>query len=350
VEERYRQARILIVDDQEMNTALLTAMLDSGGYVNVVSILDPRLVLRYYEEFDPDLILLDLNMPHLDGLQVLEQLTPRIAQRFVPIVVLTGNQTPEAKQQALSMGAKDFLCKPFGRTEVLLRIRNLLETRLLYLQLQQHNEALEEAVRQRTLELEETQREILERLALAAEYRDDTTGHHAQRVASMSLQIALRMGLAEHEAALIGQAALLHDVGKIGIPDHILLKRDAFTPEEREVMGRHTVIGARLVAGSRSPLLRLAEEVALTHHSRWDGQDGHGGGPAISLAGRIVAVADVFDALTHERPYKAAWPAAEAAVEIQRQSGRQFDPHVVSAFLAVLREREQLVPTAMAAA
>jgi putative nucleotidyltransferase with HDIG domain len=196
-------------------------------------------------------------------------------------------------------------------------------------------------VAERTAELEETQTEILVRLAAAAEYRDDATGRHAERVGELSALIATELGMPEDEVDLIRQAALLHDVGKIGVPDHILLKRGRFTAEERAQMATHTAIGAQIVAGSRSRLLQLAEAVALTHHDRWDtGAQGRPGGERIPLAGRIVAVADVFDALTHERPYKSAWSVAEAAAEIARQSGQQFDPSVVSAFGRVLAQRE----------
>ncbi|HEV2121940.1 MAG TPA: HD domain-containing phosphohydrolase [Chloroflexota bacterium] len=345
LQERLLDARILIVDDQEVNIELFRAVLGGGGYTDLHWTLDPRQALALFDEVEPDVVLLDLHMPHLDGIEVLRQLQARIGAHFVPVVVLTGDCSAEARQQALSLGAKDFLNKPFSPVEALLRLRNLLETRHLYLQLAQQNKVLEAAVNQRTRELEETQEEILERLALAAEYRDDATGQHAQRVSDLSYRIALRMGLAEEQAKLISRAALLHDIGKIGIPDHILLKRGRFTADEREVMALHSSIGARIVTGSRSRLLQLAEQVALTHHLRWDRQGGQQGpGDALAdeeafpLAGRIVAVADVFDALTHERPYKSAWPVNEAVAEIRRQSGCQFDPSVVTAFTAVLAE------------
>ena len=336
-----RGACLLIVDDQPINLALLAEMLRAAGYERVHTCADPREVPETFAHVQPDLVLLDLHMPHLDGVAVMETLRPVIGEAFLPIVILTGDERAEAKARALSMGAKDFLTKPFDRTEVLLRIRNLLETRFLYLQLERHNAALEQAVAERTAELEETQNEILERLAAAAEYRDDATGQHAQRVGELAALISLELGLSEDEAGLIGQAALLHDMGKIGVPDHILLKRGRFTADEREQMAAHSSIGARIVGGSRSRLLQLAEAVALTHHDRWDcGGPGRPGGEAIPLAGRIVAVADVFDALTQERPYKAAWPPEEAAAEIARQSGQQFDPRVVTAFERV---RERLI-------
>lgn len=188
--------------------------------------------------------------------------------------------------------------------------------------------------------MEKSQLETLQRLALAAEYRDDDTGLHTKRVGLTSRRIADALGWPAAQLELLLFAAPLHDVGKIGVPDEILLKPGKLTDAEFAVMRRHTVIGAKIVSGSTSPWLCLAEEIALSHHERWDG----GGyprklaGEAIPLAGRIVAVADVFDALTHERPYKKAWPVAAALAEIERQSGTQFDPTAVAAFLALPHE------------
>jgi putative two-component system response regulator len=244
---------------------------------------------------------------------------------------------PEARREALSRGAKDFVGKPFVQDELLLRIRTLLETRLLYLQIQSQNQLLEAKVRERTRALEEAQIEILERLAVAAEFRDDNTGQHTQRVGQMSALIARQLGLPDTQVALIRRGAELHDVGKIGVPDAILMKIGRLTVEEFEIVKTHTVIGARILSGGKFPLLRLSEEIAFTHHERWDGT-GYAGirGTDIALAGRIVAIADVFDALTQQRPYKPAWPIAEAIAEIHRQRGRQFDPDVVDAFLRVV--------------
>ena len=332
------QPRILIVDDQEANVRLLERILESGGYSDAVGITDSRTVLSIYLETQPDLILLDLMMPHLDGFGVMAQLLAHIpAGTYVPILVLTADISAEAKQRALSVGAKDFLTKPFDVAEVLLRIRNLLETRFLYTQLQGQNQVLDTRVRERTRQLDEAQIEILERLALAAEYRDDVTGQHTQRVGRNSALLARALGLPDDQVELLRRAAPLHDIGKIGIPDLILLRPGRLTREEFEVMKTHTAIGARILSGSHFPLLQLADEIARTHHERWDGSGYPTGaaGDAIPLSGRIVAAADVFDALTHERAYKPAWSVEEALSEIRSQQGQQFDPSVVDAFMTL---------------
>ena len=298
-----------------------------------------------YVKFRPDLILLDLHMPHRDGLAVMDELNQIAEASYLPILMLTGDDTQEAKREALSRGAKDFLNKPFHSDEVLLRINTLLETRFLYLQIQSQNQILEAKVRDRTRELESAQIEIIERLARAAEFRDDNTGQHTERVGQMAALLARQVGLPDPQVSLIRRAAPLHDVGKIGIPDSILLKLGKLTPDEFALVKTHTTIGARILSGSRFTILRLAEEIAFNHHERWDG-DGYAGvaGSAIPLAGRIVAVADVFDALTQNRPYKAAWPVNDAIAEIERQRGKQFDPALVDAFLRVIEQREPQMP------
>jgi putative two-component system response regulator len=336
-----RGARILIVDDEAANVRLLERLLAAEGCTGAVSVTDPREALDLFTAYEPDVVLLDLHMPHRDGLEVLADLraaTPAAA--FVPIVVLTADVTSRAKTAALAGGAADFLVKPLDTAEVLLRIRNLLQMRAMHAALARDNERLEERVRGRTRELEEAQHEILARLARAAEYRDDFTGEHTQRVGSLAARIAGRLGLPAEEVEVIRRAAPLHDVGKIGIPDAILAKPAALTREERELMQRHTLIGADILSGSRFAPLRSAAEIALTHHLRWDGAGypTDAAGEDIPVSGRIVAVADVFDALLHERPYKHAWPLAAALQEIRLQSGRQFDPAVVEAFLSLSDE------------
>ena len=304
-------ARILIVDDQEANVILLQQILGRAGYRNLACTRDPREVLGLWEVSPPDLLLLDLHMPHLDGFAVLEQLKSHIAANgYVPVLVLTADILPEAKKKALTMGAKDFLSKPFDVTEVLLRIRNLLETRFLYRELQEHNRTLEQKVLERTHDLEEAQIEMLERLALASESRDDDTGEHTKRVGQLAAALAQMAGWPEEELDVLRRAAMLHDIGKIGIPDRVLLKPGKLTAEEFDLIKTHTAVGSRILRGSRFRVLQLAEEVACYHHEKWNG-GGYLGlqGESIPKAARIVAVADVFDVLTHSRPYKAAGPA-----------------------------------------
>jgi putative two-component system response regulator len=336
----FRQARILIVDDEPGNVEVLQRLLARAGFHKIESTNDPRQAVPLYVQTRPDLILLDLHMPHMDGLEVMDRLNEILEASYLPILMLTGDLAPEARREALSRGAKDFVNKPFNSDEVLLRIRTLLETRFLYLQIQSQNQLLEAKVRDRTRELESAQIEIIERLARAAEFRDDTTGQHTERVGEMAGLLARELGLPDAQVSLIRRAAPLHDVGKIGIPDAILLKLGKLTPAEFELVKTHTTIGARILSGSRFALLKLAEEIAYSHHEQWDGS-GYAGlvGDQIPLAGRIVTVADVFDALTQKRPYKAAWPRSEAIAEIDRQRGRQFDPNVVDAFLRVVEEQ-----------
>jgi putative two-component system response regulator len=336
LEEAFQHARILIVDDQPENVVLLRRVLAKAGYRDVHSTSEPSQAEKLFQAYRPDLVLLDLHMPEMDGFAVLERLRSLTARStYLPILVLTGDHDPLKRRQALAAGATDFLAKPFDIVEVVLRIRNLLETRHLHRLLSNQNAVLEAGVRQRTRELEEAQGEILARLAAAAEHRDDDTGRHIFRVGHMSAAIAKSLGLASEVVALIRGAAPLHDVGKIGVPDHILLKVGKLTPEEFAVMKTHTTIGAAILAGGRSALVIEAERIALNHHERWDGTGYPNGlsGDAIPLGARIVAVADVFDALTHARPYRPAWPLDRVMGEIRAQDGHHFDPAVVAAFL-----------------
>jgi cyclic di-GMP phosphodiesterase len=331
-------ARILVVDDQESNVQLLERLLRLKGYSQIECLTDSRQVVDRFVATRPDLVLLDLRMPHLSGLEVLEELQPLIgADEYLPILILTADTAPETKQTALSMGAKDFLNKPFDAVEVLLRINNLLETRSLYLHIRDQNAMLDRKVRERTRELEDSQLDALTRLAVAAEYRDDQTGEHTRRVGQMSALLARVLGLSEKEVELIRLAAPLHDIGKIGIPDAILLKPGRLTPAEFEMMKTHTEIGARILSGSRFPLMRLAEEIARSHHECWNGSGYYGlAGEDIPLASRIVTVADAFDALTHDRPYRAGRSIKLAIEELRREAGRQFDAQIVEAIASAL--------------
>jgi putative two-component system response regulator len=331
---RFQEARILIVDDEPANVALLERLLKQKGYTNLVATTESSQVLELCARMPPDLIMLDLHMPTPNGFEVLEQLEPWISGRWLPVLVLTADATRDTKQRALANGAKDFLVKPLDAVEVLLRIRNLLETRFLQLEFRKQNLELEQRVYDQRVDLSEARLEMLQRLALAAEYRDDATGQHTQRVGRTAALLARSLEIEPEEVELIRHAATLHDVGKIGIPDAILLKPARLTVDEFEQVKAHVTVGAMILSGSNSPLLRVAERVALTHHERWDGTGYVAGmrGEEIPLAGRIVAVADVFDALTNDRPYKAAMPLDEALDEIRRMRGTQFDPDVVDAF------------------
>jgi putative two-component system response regulator len=333
---QHPDAVILVVDDQPANVAILERMLRRAGYLQVVSTTDSRETLALVERHRPHLVMLDWHMPHLDGLAVLDRIQPYLGgETDLPVLILSAEAAPEAKAQALARGAKDFVMKPFDAAEVLLRTRNLLETRRLRGELRRQNHDLEERLRRRTDALEEAHAGTLERLARAVEARDDATGQHTQRVGELSARIARALGFAEERVRLLRRAAPLHDVGKIGIPDAILYKPGPLTAEEFQVMSAHTTIGAQLLAGSQSSITGMAERIARSHHERWDG----GGypdrlcGEQIPIEARIVAVADFFDALTSDRPYRGAWSVARTMDAILSGSGSHFDPAVVEAFL-----------------
>ena len=330
----FSEARILLVDDAPDLVFIMEQILESEGYSNVVSTTDPTKVADLFKAVRPDLVLLDLHMPVMNGFEVMSALQ-EVSIGSVPIVMLTGDRSPEAKVRGLRGGAKDFITKPFDRAEVRLRIANLLETRYAHRQLEKQNRLLEMNVQARTRDLERAKVEILQRLAMAAEFRDDDTGEHTKRVGRLCGLMAQAMDLNESQVDLITAAAPLHDVGKIGVPDAILLKTGSLSPDEWEIMKQHTVTGARMLSESVSPVLQIGERIALTHHERWDG-DGYQGliRNEIPLSGRIVAVADAFDAMTHKRPYRDPIPVEEATEEIVKERGRQFCPMAVDAFLA----------------
>jgi putative two-component system response regulator len=332
-------APILIVDDQPDIVQLLATILTLDGYRAVQTTTDPTRTLDLVLTLRPHLVLLDLSMPQMDGFAVMAQLRETLPpNQFLPILVLTADDSIATRRRALAGGATDFLTKPFDQIEVRLRVGNLLRTQALHLALLNQAETLEQQVRERTAELEQARLETLNSLALAAEYRDDATGQHTRRVAELSGRIASALGLPDDAIARLQRAAPLHDVGKIGIPDGILLKPDRLTVDERETMKNHTLIGAELLSVGRSGTLQLARQIALTHHERWDGYGYPAGlaGPDIPIEGRIVALADTWDALIHERPYKPAWPAEVALAEIAQLRGSQFDPVVVDAFFDVI--------------
>ncbi|MGQ0562619.1 MAG: HD-GYP domain-containing protein [Gemmatimonadota bacterium] len=336
--ERERNARILVVDDDVAVLHTLTQILRRAGFANLHGLAEAGRVIATVRGLEPDVVLLDLHMPGANGIDVISEINAHAGPcGYLPVLVLTGDASVSARDAALAAGARDFLTKPYETTEVVLRVRNLVETRLLQTELQRQNELLLERFTARTEELEAAKLEILERLARASDFRDESTYAHTARVGELAAQIARCIGLDDTEVEQLRVAARLHDIGKIGLSDSILQKPGPLVPAEFAAQEMHTVIGANILAGSRFPILRLAEEIALTHHEAWDGSGYPRGlaGEEIPISGRIVSVADVFDALTHARPYKEAWSIEQAVAEIEAQSGTKFDPAVAAAFLDV---------------
>jgi putative two-component system response regulator len=336
-------AKVLIVDDQEYNVSLLERILRRAGFQHVHSIMDPLQIQAMLVAVEPDIVLLDMHMPGMDGLQVLKLIREQTGEdSYLPVLMLTADVTPEVKQQGLQAGVNDFLTKPYDRMEVILRINNLLKTRQLHIQIQLHKNTLEERVKERTEQLQKAKLEILQLLGSAAEYRDDITGKHTLRVGQLSGLIASGLGLSEERVEMIRLAAPLHDIGKIGIPDDILLKPGRYEPHEFERMKTHTMIGSSILEESSFAILQLAGIIARSHHEKWDGSGYPDGlkGEAIPIEARIVALADYYDALTHERPYKRAWTPEETIAEIKNQSGIHFDPMVVEVFVKLFDENK----------
>ncbi len=329
-----------MVDDEMPNLKLLDRILANEGYTSRVMIQDPREVIARYNETRPDLILLDLNMPHLTGYQVIEQLKALDDPLLPPIVILTAQYGRDETLKGLNAGARDFIGKPFDRTELLMRVRNLVEAQLSHRLLADQKNILENLVQQRTEALTLSRREIVQRLGRASEYRDNETGMHIVRMSQVAALLARRLGWDESQCDLMLNASKMHDLGKIGIPDAILLKPGKLEPDEFEIMKTHCRIGAEILSDGNSELLALAREIALTHHEKWDGSGYPQGlkGEDIPQSGRIAAVSDVFDALTAVRPYKKAWTVEQAVDLIRTSSGSHFDPQVVAAFLESIDE------------
>lgn len=340
IDNHLTKAKILIVDDEQGNVQILERLLKGVGFQNILSITDGREATTVYRQYHPDLILLDLKMPNCDGFDVMAQLKSLVSNDYLPILILTAQRDQPTRLRALESGAKDFLNKPFDLAEGLTRICNMLEVRLMHNQIRDQNKTLEEKVHLRTLELEETRLDVIHRLGRAAEYRDNDTGMHVVRMSHICGKMGQYIGLTERECQLLVHASPMHDVGKIGIPDHILLKPARLTENEWTVMKTHSAIGAEILTGGSSELMQSAQIIALTHHEKWDGSGYPQGlkGEGIPLVGRIVGLCDVFDALTSNRPYKSAWTTDSAMKEIEDKSGAHFDPHLVRVFRKNLPE------------
>ena len=342
-------AAILIVDDQPANVALIERILVGSGFPNYQSTTDPREVEGLVRSIKPDLLLLDLQMPHLDGFEVMRLLETVPEAEGMPIVILTADITSEARHASLGMGARDFLTKPLDAIDVMLRVKSLLETRFLQQQLKEHNQLLEMRVRERTQELwtsvrrlekaendlHMSQEETVRRLSIAAEFRDDETARHIVRMSHYCAFLASEAGMDEETCRAIRTASQMHDVGKIGTPDNILLKPGRLIPEERAVMERHAEDGWKILEGSDSALLQLAAQIACSHHEKVDGT-GYPNrltGDDIPQIGRIAAIADVFDALSSDRVYRPAFPLPEVWRMMREGRGSHFDADLLDLFL-----------------
>ena len=337
-----KQCRILVVDDNSSNITLFERMLKQNSYQNVVTTTDPTKVMPLLESQAFDLLILDINMPVMDGFDVMRAIRERDFDFWLPIIVVTAQSDNGAKFRAMALGAKDFIVKPYEMQETLNRIRNTLESKIMHNRLEAQNQLLDAKVLERTRELElrskeleEANIEILRALGRAAECKDNETGNHTIRMAKYAQLIALEAGYNHLDAQDLFYASPMHDVGKIGIPDNILLKPGKLTAEEYDTMKQHTTIGYNILrGGSKSKLVQLAQEIAVAHHEKWDGSGYPRGlkGADIPLNARVVAIADVFDALTATRPYKMPWSNEDAIEYIKGQSGAHFDPDLVAAF------------------
>lgn len=348
VNTQLKRAKILVVDDQPVNLELIRDLFDSHQYRDVLTCDNPLKVSGILSEQPVDLVLLDINMPVLDGFAVLSL----IANQFdsgdkPPVIMLTAQGDQANRNKALQSGANDYVMKPFDQQELLKRVELQLENWFLRKQLQQQNQRLEEKVRERTQALNEANLEIVQRLGRAGEYRDNETGNHVKRVSLYSYWIAVQAGLGEKHARLIELGSPMHDIGKIGVSDTILLKPGKLSDSEFAAMQDHVLIGAKILENSRSDILKIAYQIALTHHEKYDGKGyPHGlAGEQIPIEGRIVAIADVFDALTSERPYKEAWPVDKAVGLLEREKGRHFDPFLVDCFIEILPKVMQIRQT-----
>ncbi len=332
---------IVIVDDVEANLLLLKHFISQQeGAHEVQAYTDPQQALTHCQTAMPDLVIVDYMMPVLDGVAFIQRLRATAGRGSVPVLMVTANDEVDVRHRALESGANDFLTKPLDHVEFRARLRNMLALRAGQKKLEDRAAWLAEEVLKATEEVVRRERETIVRLSKAAEFRDPETGGHIQRMAHYSWLIAVGLGLPLEEQQLMLEAAPMHDVGKVGIPDHILLKPGRLDPDELVIMQQHAAMGHQILAGSASPLLQMAATIALSHHEKFDGSGypNRLAGEAIPLVGRIVAVADVFDALTSARPYKPAWEMERALAFLREQRGVHFDPQCVDIFLGRLDE------------
>jgi len=347
------QGKILVVDDNPINVQIVSTLLKKFGYRKLTLTTNPLEVAALHSQVDFDVILLDIHMPLMNGFQLIDQLNKIKPDHYLPILVLTADNSTEVRRKALRHGAKDFLSKPFDPDEVQYRVKNIMQVTLLEKMLREQNEILEIKVQERTRQLEDTHVKLIQCLGRAAEYRDNETGMHVVRIGKMSQLLAKKMGMSDSECYIVGHASPMHDLGKIGIADNVLLKPGKLEQEEWQAMQQHTLIGGDILRSAGGELLNTAATIAETHHEKWDGSGYPKGltGNDIPLITRITTVCDVFDALLSERPYKKAWTLDQAVTYLVENSGSHFDPDVVEAFICILPQilgiREQFGDEAM---
>ncbi len=326
ISQELRRPTILVADDSPQNIELLSRVLGQEYRIKVATSGEKALKIAYSDE-PPDLILLDIMMPDLSGLQVCQRIKANPDRRRIPIIFVTAMTTVEDESLGLAMGAVDYISKPISPPLVQARVRT-------HLALYDQSRELERMVAQRTAELVATRQQIIRRLGRAAEFKDNETGNHVVRMSHIARLVAQQAGLGPEAVQLVFQTAAMHDLGKIGVPDRILLKPGPLTDEEWIVMRQHAQIGADIIGRHDNELLATARAIALTHHEKWDGTGYPQGlkGEQIPLYGRIVAIADVFDALMTRRPYKPPLPAAESLAIMAEQKGTHFDPTLLACF------------------
>jgi len=333
-------ASIMVVDDEEANVRLIEKILLRKGYKNIICTQDSSQVKPLFEKYYCDLIILDLNMPVLDGYAVMAQLRQYSEACSPAILVLSAQDIQSFRQRALDSGARDYVTKPFDMNELLSRVRNLIEVKMAQKYMRYQNEILEQKVLERTQAINETRLQVVRHLGRAAEYRDNETGLHIIRMSKIAALLAKEAGIKNYECDLLLNASPMHDIGKIGIPDNILLKPGKLDTDEWRIMQTHAKIGADILSGDDSDLMKMAHIIALTHHEKYNGK-GYPNqlqGEEIPTVGRITAIADVFDALTSERPYKKAWSIETAIELIEQESCQHFDPELVRLFIKILPE------------
>jgi putative two-component system response regulator len=345
--------RILVVDDEAAVRRLLERLLVAEGY-EVLLAEDGEAALSLAWSGRIDTVLLDMRMPGMSGLDVCRQLRGDPRTAHTPVLFVTGASDRLFRREALQAGASDFVAKPFDEVELLARLRNSVRLKLYYDGVARERVDLHHTVERRTHDLEAAttrlerlqhelavaRHETIERLARAAEYRDDETAAHLHRMSHYCHLLGQRVGLEDYACEMLRIASPMHDVGKVGIPDHILLKPGRLTPDEFQIMKQHAEIGYRILSGSNSELVQLAALIAHTHHEKWDGSGYPQGlaGDSIPIEGRIAAVADVFDALTSDRPYKRAWTIDEAVAFLRAGRAQHFDPVLVDMFLDAIED------------